>query len=248
MRRSLVAGNWKMNGSSKSIKDLLGSIVSSLKPKAEVLICPPTIYMQQVRDILYGTSIKWGLQNVSGKVSGAYTGEISSLMAKDFGCKYAIIGHSERRSIYGETDRDIAEKFSILVDHGVVPILCVGESFEERKAGDTLNVVSRQLDRVLENAGSGRLNDFIVAYEPLWAIGTGLTATPKQAQEVHETIRKILAGKNKDMAQNTRILYGGSVKASNAVELMKQDDVDGGLIGGASLVAEDFMAICHAAG
>ncbi|MDP0561037.1 MAG: triose-phosphate isomerase [Candidatus Endonucleobacter sp. (ex Gigantidas childressi)] len=247
MRQSLVAGNWKMNGSSSSIKELLGSIVSRLEPKAEVLICPPAIYIQQVKDILHGTPIKWGLQNVSDKIAGAFTGEISSQMAKDFGCEYAIIGHSERRSIYGEGDKDIAAKFCMLVDHDVIPILCVGESMEERKAGDTMNVVSRQLMSVFKSAGSARLKDFVVAYEPLWAIGSGLTATPEQAQEVHKAIRKLLARESESMAQKTRILYGGSVKASNAVELMEQHDVDGGLIGGASLVAEDFIAICHAA-
>ena len=248
MRQPLVAGNWKMNGSSQSIRELLDSVVSGLESKAEVLVCPPAIYVQQVREMLGSTSVKWGLQNVSDKTSGAFTGETSPLMAKDLGCEYAIIGHSERRSIYGESDQDVAAKFCALVDHGVVPILCVGESLEEREAGDTMKVVAEQIERVLQKAGSERLHDFVIAYEPVWAIGTGLTATPEQAQEVHADIRKLLSRVGEEVAQKTRILYGGSMKAANAAELMAQPDVDGGLIGGASLVAEDFKAICHAAG
>lgn len=247
MRQPLVAGNWKMNGSSQSIRELLDGIVSGLESEAEVLVCPPAIYVQQVRDMLTGTAVKWGLQNVSDKASGAYTGETSPLMAKDLGCDYVIIGHSERRSLFGETDSDVAAKFCALVDQGIVPILCVGETLEERQAGETMKVVASQIETVLQEAGRARLDNFVIAYEPVWAIGTGLTATPEQAQEVHAGIRALLARTDESVAQKTRILYGGSMKAANAAELMANPDVDGGLIGGASLVAEDFKAICHAA-
>ncbi|WP_263081954.1 triose-phosphate isomerase [Endozoicomonas sp. Mp262] len=248
MRQPLVAGNWKMNGSSQSIRELLDGIVSGLESKAEVLVCPPAIYIQQAREMLSGTAVKWGLQNVSDKASGAFTGETSPLMAKDLDCKYVIIGHSERRSIFGETDKDVAAKFCALVDQGIVPILCVGETLEEREAGTTMKVVEKQIETVLQEAGSNRLGNFVIAYEPVWAIGTGLTATPEQAQEVHAAIRELLSRTDESVAQKTRILYGGSMKAANAAELMANPDVDGGLIGGASLVAEDFKAICHAAG
>ncbi len=248
MRQALVAGNWKMNGSSQSIRELLDGIVSGLNTKAEVLVCPPAIYIQQVREMLDGESVEYGLQNISDKESGAYTGETSPLMAKDLGCKYVIIGHSERRALYGESDEDVAAKFCALVDNGLVPILCVGETLEEREAGSTVQVVESQINTVLQKAGMQRLGDFVIAYEPVWAIGTGLTATPEQAQEVHAAIRELLAQVGAEVAQKTRILYGGSMKAANAAELMAKPDVDGGLVGGASLVAEDFKAICHAAG
>ena len=248
MRLPLVAGNWKMNGSSESIRSLLDSLVTGLVTNAEVLVCPPAVYIQQVSEALSNTPIKWGVQNVFSKNEGAFTGETSPRMAKDLGCEYAIIGHSERRSLFGETDADVADKFCALVDCGVAPILCVGETLEERDAGNTMDIVSRQLETVLEKAGGARQTNFVIAYEPVWAIGTGLTATPEQAQDVHSGIRKLLTRTNQNMADNTRIVYGGSMKAANAAELMAQPDVDGGLIGGASLVAEDFKAICHVAG
>ncbi|MDD7804543.1 MAG: triose-phosphate isomerase [Endozoicomonas sp. (ex Botrylloides leachii)] len=248
MRLPLVAGNWKMNGSSESIRALLDGLISGLDTKAEVLVCPPTIYVDQVGKALSGTPIKWGVQTISNKVSGAFTGETSPLMAKDLGCEYAIIGHSERRSLFGETDVNVAEKFCTLVDHDVTPILCVGETLKEREADATISVVTRQLDIVFEQAGPDRLDNFVIAYEPVWAIGTGLTATPEQAQAVHACIRKRLSFIDENMAEKTRILYGGSMNAANAAKLMAQSDVDGGLIGGASLVANDFKAICHAAG
>lgn len=248
MRQPLIAGNWKMNGSSQSISELLDGVISGLESKAEVLVCPPAIYIQQVRDILRGTGVKWGLQNVAAETKGAYTGETSPLMAKDLGCEYAIIGHSERRTLYKETDQDVAAKFCCLADQGITPVLCVGESLEERQRGDTMKVVAAQIDCVIEKAGIERLSDFVIAYEPVWAIGSGLTATPEQAQEVHAAIRGLLSRTSEEVAQKTRILYGGSMKAANAAELVAQPDVDGGLIGGASLVAEDFKAICHAAG
>lgn len=248
MRQPLVAGNWKMNGSSGSVRELVDGILSGLETKAEVAVFPPYLYVQQVRDLLQGSQIKFGVQNSSDKLSGAYTGEVSPLMAKDLGCEYVLIGHSERRSIYGETDADVAAKFCALVDSGLVPVLCVGETLEERESGATMKVVAEQINTVLRAAGPERLANFVIAYEPVWAIGTGLTATPEQAQEVHADIRALLAENDKSMADRTRILYGGSMKPDNAAELMAQADVDGGLIGGASLVAADFKAICHAAG
>lgn len=248
MRQPLVAGNWKMNGSSGSIRELIDGLLSGLETKAEVLVCPPSVYAQQVRDLVAGSIVKVGLQNASHELSGAFTGEISPLMVKDLGCEYVLIGHSERRSIYGETDEDVAAKFCALVDQGVVPVLCVGETLEERESGDTMKVVAHQIETVLRAAGPERLANFVIAYEPVWAIGTGLTASPEQAQEVHAAIRELMAKHDQAMADRTRILYGGSMKAANAAELMAQPDVDGGLVGGASLVATDFRAICHAAG
>ena len=248
MRQPLVAGNWKMNGSSASIRELVDGILSGLETKAEVMVCPPAVYAQQVREIVKGSPVKVGLQNASDQLSGAFTGEVSPLMAKDLGCEYVLIGHSERRSIYGERDEDVAAKFCALVDQGLVPVLCVGETLEERESGDTMKVVAHQIETVLRTAGASRLDNFVIAYEPVWAIGTGLTASPEQAQEVHKAIRALLADHGQAMAEKTRVLYGGSMKAANAAELMAQPDVDGGLIGGASLVAEDFKAICRAAG
>ncbi|MRI31801.1 triose-phosphate isomerase [Endozoicomonas sp. OPT23] len=248
MRKPLVAGNWKMNGSLESNRKLLEALVSGLNTQAEVLVCPPAVYAHSVLEQLAGTAVKVGLQNVSDKTSGAFTGEISPLMVKDLGIEYVIIGHSERRAIYGETDEQVAAKFCALVDAGIAPILCVGETLEERQAGDTMKVVAAQVEAVLRTAGPERLANFVIAYEPVWAIGTGLTATPEQAQEVHAAIRTLLAEHDEAMAAKTRILYGGSMKAANAVELIALPDVDGGLVGGASLVAEEFQAICHAAG
>ena len=248
MRQPLVAGNWKMNGSSGNIRDLIDGLLSGLETKAEVLVCPPSVYVKQVRDLTADSIVKVGLQNASHELSGAFTGEISPLMVKDLGCEYVLIGHSERRSIYGETDEDVAAKFCALVNQGIVPVLCVGESLEERESGDTMKVVAHQIETVLRAAGPERLANFVIAYEPVWAIGTGLTASPEQAQEVHAAIRELMAKYDQAMADRTRVLYGGSMKAANAAELMAQSDVDGGLVGGASLVAADFKAICHAAG
>ena len=248
MRKPLVAGNWKMNGSLETNRKLLEGLVAGLNAQAEVLVCPPSVYAHSALEQLAGTAVKVGLQNASDKTSGAFTGETSPLMAKDLGIEYVIIGHSERRSIFGETDEDVAAKFCALVDAGIAPILCVGETLEEREAGDTMKVVAAQVEAVLRTAGPERLANFVIAYEPVWAIGTGLTATPEQAQEVHAAIRALLAEHDEAMAAKTRILYGGSMKAANAAELIALPDVDGGLVGGASLVAEEFQAICHAAG
>lgn len=249
MRQPLVAGNWKMNGSRQSIRELLDGILAGhdAVTRAEVAVCAPFVYLAQVADRLKGTPVAWGAQNVNDHESGAYTGEISGPMLQEFGCKYVIVGHSERRTIYGETDDDVARRFMAAQANNLTPILCVGELLEEREAGTTNQVVERQLDAVIEQAGIDAIGNSVIAYEPVWAIGTGKVATPEQAQEVHAMIRSKLAGLNEDVASGVRILYGGSMKPDNAAELIGQDDIDGGLIGGASLNAEDFLGICTAA-
>jgi triosephosphate isomerase len=250
MRRPLVAGNWKMNGSKSGIKELLDGIKQGMGEvkEADVAVCPPFVYLGQVADQLEGTAVKWGAQNVSQEGSGAFTGEVSTAMLKEFGCTYIIVGHSERRALYGEDDALVAKKFAATRAAGMIPILCVGETLEEREQGVTNDVVARQLDAVLELEGIAAVADAVIAYEPVWAIGTGKTASPEQAQEVHEFIRGRLAEQDAGVAEKVQILYGGSVKPDNAVELFGKADIDGGLIGGASLKAEDFLAICRAAG
>jgi len=250
MRRPLVAGNWKMNGSKSVAKELLDGIKQGIGEvgEADVAVCPPFVYVPEVARQLEGTIIKWGAQNVSQEASGAFTGEVSTDMLKEFGCTYVIVGHSERRALYGEGDELVAKKFAAVRAAGMTPILCVGETLEEREQGTTNDVVARQLDAVLDLEGISAIADGVIAYEPVWAIGTGKTASPEQAQEVHEFIRNRLSEHDGDVAQKTQILYGGSVKPGNAAELFAKADIDGGLIGGASLKAEDFLAICRAAG
>ena len=246
MRKKLVAGNWKMHGSLAENAALL----SALKPALagiEAVVCVPFPYLAQAQSELAGSSIAWGAQNLSEHSKGAYTGEVSASMLRDFGCGYVIVGHSERRSLYGESDQQVAAKFIAAQAGGLVPILCVGESLEEREAGITEQVVARQLDAVIGAAGIGALANAIVAYEPVWAIGTGKTASPEQAQAVHAFIRGKIAGLDAAIADGLVIQYGGSVKAANAAELLAQPDIDGGLIGGASLIADEFVAICRAA-
>ncbi len=249
MRQPLVAGNWKMNGSRDSINELLEGILAGAGSveKAEIAVCAPYVYLGQVADKLNGSSVAWGSQNINDNESGAYTGEISGSMLKDFGCKYAIVGHSERRTIYGETDADVTARFMAAQANGFIPILCVGELLEERENGTTNDVVARQLDAVIEKAGIAAIGNSVIAYEPVWAIGTGKVATPEQAQEVHAMIRSKLAGLDAGVAEKVQILYGGSMKPDNAKELIGMADIDGGLIGGASLKAEDFLGICTAA-
>ncbi len=249
MRRPLVAGNWKMNGSRESIKVLLDGLkqgIGAVKV-AEVAVCPPFIYIPEVQEQLQGSAIAWGGQDVSTEASGAYTGEISTAMLLDFGCRYVIVGHSERRSYHGESDELVARKFAAARAAGLVPILCVGETLEERESGVTEQVVARQLDAVIDLEGVAALADGVIAYEPVWAIGTGKTASPEQAQEVHAFIRGRVASQDAGVAEGLRILYGGSMKPGNAAELLAKPDIDGGLIGGASLKAEDFLGICTAA-
>ncbi len=249
MRQPLVAGNWKMNGNRDESAALLEGIVAGMGDvqKAEVVVCPPSILIPLAAETLSGSNVKFGGQNLDYHASGAYTGEISGPMLKDAGCTYVIVGHSERRSYYSEDDDLVARKFEAAQEHSLVPILCVGESLEEREADQTEEVVAGQLDAVLENLDISVFKNAVIAYEPVWAIGTGKTATKEQAQEVHKFIRDKLAALDADIAAKCRILYGGSMKPENAKELIAQPDIDGGLIGGASLKAEDFLGICTAA-
>ena len=239
-----------MNGSQAEAATLLNGIQQGMAAvkQAEVVVCPPFILIPAVATRLKGSRIAWGGQNLNANTSGAFTGEVSGPMLKDFGCTYVIVGHSERRALYGETDQGVAQKFKAAQVAGLIPILCVGETLEEREANATETVVARQLDAVLALTGIASLANAVIAYEPVWAIGTGKTATPQQAQAVHKFIRGKLAGKNAAVAEGLRLLYGGSVKGANAQELFGQADIDGGLIGGASLNTEDFLAICRAAG
>jgi triosephosphate isomerase len=250
MRRPLIAGNWKMHGSRSSVAALLDGIQSGMNAvrSAEAAVCPPFVYLAQVQTQLAGGPVAWGAQNLSHEKSGAFTGEVSADMLTDFACKYVIVGHSERRAIYAESDALVAKKYAAAQQAKLIPILCVGELLEERESGATENVVARQLDAVLNSSGVASFAHAVIAYEPVWAIGTGRTASPQQAQDVHAFIRARLRKLDAAIADGVRILYGGSVKASNAAEIFNMSDVDGGLIGGASLKADEFLAICKAAG
>lgn len=248
MRTPIVAGNWKMNGSKASIEQLLAELKSGLAAdRASVVVCAPFPYLGMVAEHLSGTSIQWGAQNASEYGAGAYTGEVSVSMLVEFGCSHVILGHSERRALFGESSEQVAEKFCTVLEAGLTPILCVGETLEQREAGQTLEVVSQQLLAVVEMAGIDAFSKAVLAYEPVWAIGTGLTATPEQAQEVHQALRGTLEEQSAPVAAAISILYGGSVKADNAGILFGCPDIDGGLIGGASLKSEEFLAICQAA-
>jgi len=250
MRKPLVAGNWKMNGSSESNQSLINGILEGINQVSDVdvLVCPPYVYISQVAQLLEGSTVALGGQDVAKEESGAHTGKISVSMLTDVGCKYVIIGHSERRPYYHDRAEVVAEKFIAAQKGGMIPILCVGELLEEREAGQTEAVVKEQLQGVVAHTGIKALENAVIAYEPVWAIGTGKTATPQQAQDVHAFIRNLIRKEDNDVAENLRILYGGSVKAANAKELFSQSDIDGGLIGGASLAADEFIAICQAAG
>ncbi len=239
-----------MHGSRQQTAELIGGLAEALgdDPANEVAVCPPFVYLLDAARAVEGTPIRLGAQNLAVEESGAYTGEVAGSMLRDVGCYYVIVGHSERRSLYGETDELVAEKYRAAQRDGLVPILCVGESLEERESGVTSEVVERQLRAVLIAAGIDSFAAAVVAYEPVWAIGTGRTASPEQAQEVHALIRGILASESATIANSIRILYGGSVKASNAGDLFSMPDVDGGLVGGASLEAEGFAEICRAGG
>ena len=247
-RQPFVAGNWKMNGSLESVKSLVEGIKGGLDrvERSAVAICPPYVYLPVIAPMIADSRIALGAQNLAKETAGAFTGEVAGSMLKDFNCEYVIIGHSERRTLYGETDELVAAKFLTAQAEGLVPILCVGELLEEREAGETEAVVARQLDAVLAAAGIGALQQAVIAYEPVWAIGTGKTATPSQAQDVHRFIRERLAGHDAAVAAGVRIQYGGSVNAGNAAELFSMPDIDGGLIGGASLKPDDFLTICAA--
>lgn len=250
MRQPFVAGNWKMNGSRESIEVLLSGIKAGIGQvnAARVAVCPPAIYLPEVANQLSGTPVAWGAQNMSEQDSGAFTGEIAASMLQDFGCTYVILGHSERRALYGESSELVAQKVAAARRGGLTPILCVGELLEEREQGITEQVVGQQLDAVLALEGIAAMADCVIAYEPVWAIGTGKTASPEQAQQVHAFIRAKLAKQDASVAEKIQILYGGSVKGANAQELFSMQDIDGGLIGGASLQAEEFLTICQGAG
>jgi len=247
MRRSLVAGNWKMHGSGAMISGLLQRLVEELgadQDGAEVVVCPPAPYLSLCHDMLRHTEIQLGAQNVHAEVCGAYTGEVAAGMLIEFDVRYVIVGHSERRRDAGETDDQIAHKSATALRSGIRPVICVGETLEERDAGSANAVVERQLDAVLRHCGAIALKDAVIAYEPVWAIGTGRTAAPEQAQSMHGYIRGLLRNCSPDLAASMRIIYGGSVNAENAAVLFAQEDIDGGLVGGASLRPDEFITIC----
>ena len=249
MRNFLVAGNWKMNGSKAAGEELCERIVAGLSPSktVELLVCPPFPYLESAGKKLDGTPVSLGAQNVSQHPSGAFTGEVSGDMLRDIGCKYVIVGHSERRALMHESSELVAHKFAAALRAGLTPILCVGETLEERTSGRMDKVIAAQLGAVLADPGIESFRSAVIAYEPVWAIGTGRTASPEQAQEAHRYIRNILTEQNVDISAAVRILYGGSVKGDNAAGLFSMPDIDGGLIGGASLNAAEFLAIARAA-
>jgi triosephosphate isomerase len=248
MRKLLVAGNWKLNGSMTMTADLISEIVRGLPSdkKFDVAVFPPFVYLQQAT-LSAGKDVICGGQTISEHDNGAYTGEISGAMLKELGCQMVLVGHSERRSYFKESDIDIAHKFQAALKQGLIPGLCCGETLEQRESGETEKVVARQLNAVIDLVGIDNFANAVIAYEPIWAIGTGKTASSEQAQEVHAFIRSLLSLKSDTIAPLLPILYGGSVKGSNAEELFSMQDIDGGLIGGASLTSKDFLAICQQA-
>lgn len=250
MRRPIVAGNWKMHGSRADNAALLDAILSAWPATsgAEGIVCPPFVYLPELARALRDSPLQLGAQDVCAEPVGAFTGEVSAAMLRDVGCQYVIVGHSERRALYAESDTLVARKFAAALGKGLVPILCVGESLAERDAGRTHEVVGRQLDAVVDLCGAASFGSAVIAYEPVWAIGTGRTASPQQAQEAHAFVRKVLTDLyGEDTAQKLRIQYGGSVKPNNMAELIAQPDVDGALVGGASLEPGSFWEICRAA-
>ncbi|MGN6322727.1 MAG: triose-phosphate isomerase [Dyella sp.] len=249
MRKKLVAGNWKMHGSRSMAEGLMEEIISGVPlDDIDVLVLPPYPYLAPLTDKYGASGIGFGAQDVSEhQGQGAFTGEVSATMVADLGCRWALVGHSERRHHHTESNEKVARKFAAVRAAGLTPILCVGETLHQREAGETIEVIQQQLHAVLALNGIGSFDTAVISYEPVWAIGTGKTASPEQAQEVHAFIRSQLSREDAMIARLTRLLYGGSVKAANAAELFAQPDVDGGLIGGASLVAPEFLAICNAA-
>jgi len=248
MRRILVAGNWKMHGSRGMVKELLQGLLAGAGNEngVDVAVFPPFPYLGETQALLQGSPISWGAQTLNPVAQGAHTGEVSAGMLVDFGCRYVLVGHSERRTIYGESDDDVADRFAAALVAGLEPVLCVGETLDQRESGETESVVARQIDAVLGRSGIEGFARAVVAYEPVWAIGTGKTASPDQAQAVHAFIRDKFASQDDIIAGQLRILYGGSVNGSNAAELFAREDIDGGLVGGASLKVGDFLAICDA--
>ncbi len=249
MRTPLVAGNWKMNGSQAMATELCQGIIDGMSTlgDVDVLVCPSPILISTATNAAGNSALAVGGQDLDINEGGAFTGQTSAAMLLDAGCQYVIVGHSERRQFYGDTDALVAEKTQVSLDAGLIPIVCVGESQQERESGVTEKVVGTQLNAVLDKVGIANFATIVIAYEPVWAIGTGLTATPEQAQEVHAFIRGILADKDQAVAEQCRVLYGGSMNPGNAAELISKPDIDGGLIGGASLKAADFLGICSAA-
>jgi triosephosphate isomerase len=245
MREQLVAGNWKMHGSRESNERLLDAIRAAAMPGTAV--CVPFPYLAQTEKSLSGSVVRWGAQNLHWADGGAYTGEVSGAMLKDFGCTFVIVGHSERRQLFFEDDAVVTKKFKAAQSYRLTPILCVGETEKERESGATSAVVARQLDAVIMECGVDALASAVLAYEPVWAIGTGKNATPEQAQEVHRYIRDRISGTNPAIGDNVSILYGGSVKSANSASLFSMPDIDGGLVGGASLDAAEFLAIARSA-
>ena len=244
MRRNLIVGNWKMKINHQSAQALVDDLIADLPDvDADIAVCPPYLYIPEVSLRLANTTIGWGAQNVATHVEGAYTGEIAAVMLKDFNCKYAIVGHSERRANYADTDATIAQRFQQTLEAGIIPVLAIGELLEEREQGTTFNVVAKQLNAVIDHAGIESFKNAVIAYEPVWAIGTGMTATAEQAQEVHQYIRQLIADKNQAIADNIQIIYGGSVKPQNAEALFAMPDIDGALVGGDSLKADSFLKI-----
>ena len=248
MRRPIVVGNWKMNGNRSDAKQLAAAILAGLEgDNADVAVCAPFVYLADLQEQLKGSQLLMGAQNVGDQASGAYSGEVAAQMLSDFGCRYAIVGHSERRSYYNDTNESVAARYCQAMTQDITPILCVGETLEQREADRTFQVIDQQLDAVIEQAGIESFAKAVIAYEPVWAIGTGKTATDEQAQEVHAYIRARIADKNPEIAENLQILYGGSVKPDNAKGLFAMADIDGGLIGGASLDADSFLKIYQSA-
>ncbi len=249
MRTRIVAGNWKLNGSRLANQRLVADILGGAADLSdtEIILCPPFVYLPAVGEQISGSNVQLGAQNAAAQASGAFTGEVSAAMLRDVGCSHVIVGHSERRALFGDTDEIVAGRFRAVHEQGLTPILCIGESLEERESGVTMTVIERQIGAVLDAVGVEPLAASVIAYEPVWAIGTGLTATPEQAQEVHSHVRSIIAARDAKIAAGLRILYGGSVKGANAAELFAMADIDGGLIGGAALDAAEFLTICRAA-
>ena len=244
MKKLLIAGNWKMNGTRDSVSSLLEGLAQQCtSTDVDWLVCPSFLHIHQAHTALKNSPILLGAQNVCDHASGAYTGEVAADMLKESGCTHVIVGHSERRHIYKECNGLVAARFFCALEAGLVPILCVGETLEQREAGQTLEIVFAQMDAMLKDLPEGDTREWVLAYEPVWAIGTGKTASPEQAQQVHEAIRKKLQEHDAQMAESVRILYGGSVKPSNAEELFAMNDIDGALVGGASLKASDFSGI-----
>lgn len=250
MNKKLVIANWKMHGTQAANARLIEGLLPMLQglDAVQVAICPPTPYLAQLTGLLADTGLAVGAQNLNERAQGAYTGEVSGQMLADLGCDYALVGHSERRSLFGESDAQVAMKFEAALAAGLTPVLCLGESIHQRRAGNTNAVIGSQLKAVLDQVGIEQLAKGVIAYEPVWAIGTGASASPEQAQQVHRHIRQLLAARDPELAPRIALLYGGSVNADNAAELFAQQDIDGGLIGGASLDVASFSAICQAAG